>query len=82
MASSTFVVEEIHCGACEAAIGKALTRMDGVQHVDASSATNAVVVRFDETQTTGQAIAERLGAAGYPVVADSGGQDQEGRAER
>ncbi|SDY78522.1 copper chaperone [Modestobacter sp. DSM 44400] len=83
MASSTFVVEEIHCGACEAAIGKALTRMDGVQGVSANSATNQVAVRFDESQTTGEAIAQRLAAAGYPVVAGGDrGPDLEGRAGR
>jgi Cu+-exporting ATPase len=69
MASSTFVVEQIHCGACEAAIQKALTRMEGVQEVAADSATNKVSVRFDESQTSDDAIAERLATAGYPVVA-------------
>jgi Cu+-exporting ATPase len=69
MASSTFVVEQIHCGACETAIRKALTRLDGVQEVAADSATNQVTVRFDESQTSGDAIAERLTTAGYPVVA-------------
>jgi Cu+-exporting ATPase len=69
MASSTFVVEQIHCGACEAAIQKALTRMDGVQEVAADSATNQVSVRLDESQTSDGEIAERLATAGYPVLA-------------
>jgi Cu+-exporting ATPase len=69
MASSTFVVEQIHCGSCETAIQKALTRLDGVQEVTADSATNKISVRFDESQTSDDAIAERLATAGYPVLA-------------
>ena len=68
MASSTFVVEEIHCGACEVAIRKALTRLDGVREVGPDAASNRVSVVFDETQISDQVIAERLTAAGYPVV--------------
>jgi Cd2+/Zn2+-exporting ATPase len=69
MASSTFVVEQIHCGACETAITKSLTRLDGVHKVAADAATNQVSVRFDDSQTSDDEIAERLAAAGYPVVA-------------
>jgi copper chaperone CopZ len=69
MTISTFVIDEIHCGACETAIGKALTRMDGVQEVAAESTTNRVSVRFDESKTSDDAIAQRLATAGYPVVA-------------
>lgn len=68
MAQQTFFVEEIHCGACEDAIRKSLSRMDGVRNVEAEAETNRVSVNYDETATTDQAIAERLAAAGYPVV--------------
>jgi copper chaperone CopZ len=70
MASRTFVVEEIHCGACETALRKALTRVGGVQEVAADSATNQVSVRFDESRTSDREIAERLTAVGYPIVPD------------
>lgn len=66
MAKQTFAVEEIHCGACESAIHKALTRLEGVSGVSAESATNSVAVEFDESSTTAEAIAERLALAGYP----------------
>jgi Cu+-exporting ATPase len=68
MASRTFVVEQIHCGGCETAIRKALTRMDGVRDVTADSATNQVSVSFDESQTSDQEIGARLTTAGFPVV--------------
>ncbi len=69
MASETFTVEQIHCGACEAAIGKALTRVDGVRQVEADAASNRVTVLFDEAAVGVEQIAARLAEAGYPVVA-------------
>lgn len=68
VATHTFVVEEIHCGACESAIRKALTRLDGVRDVSPNSTTNAVTVEFEESQVGHDAIADRLALAGYPVV--------------
>lgn len=69
MASKTFTVEEIHCGACEAAIGKALARVDGVRQVEAAAASNRVTVLFDESAVEVGQIAARLADAGYPVLA-------------
>ena len=68
MATRTFVVEEIHCGACEGAVRKALARLDGVQDVAPDSATNQITVEFDDSQVGDDAIADRLALAGYPVV--------------
>jgi copper chaperone CopZ len=69
MATRTFVVEEIHCGACEMAVRKAVTRIEGVRDVTADAATNQVSVRFNESETSDREIGERLTAAGYRVVA-------------
>lgn len=68
MATHSFPVENIHCGGCESAITKALSRLDGVNDVAADSATNQVTVRYDESQTDRDSIAERLAAAGYSVI--------------
>ncbi len=68
MAHRTFVVQQIHCGACENAIRKSLTRLDGVRDVTPDAASNRVSVAFDETRTSEAAITERLATAGYPVV--------------
>lgn len=67
MASEIFTVEQIHCGACEAAVGKALTRVDGVRQVEAAS--NRVTVLFDENVVGVEQLATRLAEAGYPVIA-------------
>jgi len=69
MASATLTVEQIHCGACEAAIDRALTRVDGVRHVEADAASNRVTVLFDENTVGVEQIAARLTDAGYPVIA-------------
>lgn len=68
MATHTFRVEDIHCGGCESAIRKALTRLGGVSDVAPDTATNQVTVRYDESQTGTDEIAERLVTAGYPVI--------------
>ncbi len=69
MASKTFTVEQIHCDACETAIRKSLSRLDGVREVNPDAATNQVTVVFDESQVDADTVADRLGDAGYPVVA-------------
>ena len=69
MGTHTFRVEDIHCGGCESAIRKALTRLGGVSDVAPDSVTNQVTVRYDESQTSTEQIAERLATAGYPVLA-------------
>jgi copper chaperone CopZ len=68
MAQHTFAVQDIHCEACENAIRKSLSRMDGIRTVEPDSATNQVAVVYDERTTDEQAIAERLNTAGYPVT--------------
>jgi Cu+-exporting ATPase len=68
MAQHTFSVQEIHCEACENAIRKSLSRMDGIRTAEPDSSTNQVSVVYDETTTDEQSIAERLATAGYPVT--------------
>jgi len=68
MASETFTVEQIHCGACEAAISKSLTRVDGVRQVEADAASNRVRVLFEENVVGVEQLAARLAEAGYPAV--------------
>lgn len=69
MAQHTFTVAAIHCGACETAIRKSLSRVDGVSQVKPDAATNKVTVVFDEQLLDLDRLAGRLDAAGYPVLA-------------
>jgi copper chaperone CopZ len=68
MTQHTFAVQEIHCEACENAIRKSLSRLDGIRTVEPDASTNQVAVVYDEGATDKQAIAERLATAGYPVT--------------
>ena len=72
MSTYTFGVEDIHCGGCENAIHKALTRLDGVREVAADSATNEVTVSYHQSQTSIEEIGERLATAGYPPIGAAG----------
>lgn len=68
MPQHTFRVSDIHCGACEAAIAKSLSRLDGVAAVRPDAASNQVEVTYRDGETDPARIAERLADAGYPVV--------------
>jgi mercuric ion binding protein len=68
MATKTYTVEQIHCGACEIAIRKALGRVDGVTDVQPDSTTNQVTVVFDDARVDAETVTSRLTAAGYPVT--------------
>lgn len=68
MTAHTFDVQDIHCQGCEGAIRKALTRLDGVRDASADSVSNQVMVHYDGSQTSTEAIADRLATAGYPVI--------------
>lgn len=68
MAQHTFTVATIHCGACENAIRKSLSRVDGVRQVEPDAATSKVTVVFDEHLLDPDRLAGRLEAAGYPVL--------------
>ncbi len=68
MATKTYTVEEIHCGACEMAIRKALGRVDGVTDVQPDATTNQVTVVFDDARVDAETVASRLAAAGYPIT--------------
>ena len=78
MTQRTFPVDNIHCEGCSSSIRDALTRLDGVEVVEADPRTNAVVVSFIESQVDEEAIAERLGEAGFPVKGESA--DGDGKA--
>lgn len=62
----------IHCEGCANSIKRSLGKLPGVQEVDVDITGKNVRVNFDATQTTEDAIRDRLNAAGFPV--ESGAQ--------
>jgi copper chaperone CopZ len=60
-----FDVTGMTCGGCERALGRAVSRVPGVQDVSASHADRVAIVTYDEGVTTPEAIAAAIRQAGY-----------------
>jgi copper chaperone CopZ len=58
---------EMHCGGCEGTIKTALGALAGVQSVTASHKDKKVVVTFDSSKLTLDAIKEAIKGLGYTV---------------
>jgi copper chaperone len=56
------------CGGCEKAVQNALTQIDGVEDVSASSAANLVGITYDPAKVTRAMVKERIEALGYDVA--------------
>ncbi len=59
--------QPIHCASCEQRIGNALRRIDGVQDVRASAATQQVEVHFDPRRVGAAQLRGKLEQLGYQV---------------
>jgi copper chaperone CopZ len=69
LTEQTFLVHQIHCGSCEQAIRKSLSRLTGVTRVEPDHRINRVTVAFDDARVASDEIAARLEDVGYPVAA-------------
>ena len=65
MRTSTFTVDDIHCGGCEHTIRTLVGDVTGVEQVDPDHRTNQVVVTYDESQVDDAAIREALANTGF-----------------
>jgi Cu+-exporting ATPase len=61
-------VTGMSCAACSGRIEKALSQLDGVEHVDAIFSSNMVTVEYDESKTSLDVIKAVLSKTGYPVL--------------
>lgn len=62
-------VEGMHCAGCEAALRKALLRLEGVLDVAPDHQAGRVAVRFDPARVAEQQLVERIQQAGYQATA-------------
>lgn len=62
----TLSVPGMTCSTCPITVRKALSRVPGVSHVEASYETRQAVVTFDDAQATIQALTRATANAGYP----------------
>lgn len=65
--TSTFAVEGMTCGGCEAAIEIKLRNIDGVESAEASHEKGSAVVRYDPTKVTPDRIVSAIEDLGYKV---------------
>ncbi|SOC04167.1 Cu+-exporting ATPase [Rhodobacter sp. JA431] len=67
MASTKFIVEGMHCGACTGRVERALAAEPGVHSAAANLVARSVRVEFD-TPATAAGLTQALAKAGYPVA--------------
>jgi copper chaperone CopZ len=60
-----FDVTGMTCGGCERALGRAVSRLPGVEKVSASHSEQSATVTYDETVLGPDAIAAAIREAGY-----------------
>jgi copper chaperone CopZ len=56
------------CGGCESAVKRALSMIDGISDVTASSGGNQVSLRYDPAKISPATIAQRIELLGYEVA--------------
>ncbi|MDO4663779.1 MAG: heavy metal translocating P-type ATPase [Erysipelotrichaceae bacterium] len=65
MEKETFDVLGMTCAACQAAVNRAVVKIEGVNSVDVSLLSNTMKVEFDPEQTDAQTIIDAVEKAGY-----------------
>jgi len=68
MVTTTFTVNDIHCGSCEKTIRTALSRLPGVAMVVPSAERNDVKVSFDDTRVDDAQLRAALEEVGFAAV--------------
>ena len=65
MTTSTYIVDDIHCGGCERTIRTLVGDVTGVQHVEPDHRTNRITVTYDEILLDDEAVRDALANAGF-----------------
>ncbi len=64
---TTFRVNGMSCGGCSASIGRALSRLDGIEKAEADHEKGSAAVSFDEKTISKEKIIETIESLGYKV---------------
>jgi copper chaperone len=67
METFTVTAPDISCAHCQSTIEREVGSLAGVSSVAVDVATRQVLVRYDPSQVTREAIVERLDDEGYPI---------------
>ena len=68
--TAAFRVDGMHCAGCDNAIHEALNKMNGVYKVDVKMADKRVIVAFDKSKVTAEAITKAINDAGFKASAE------------
>ena len=71
--TKSFTVSGMTCGNCERHVRQAAEKLAGVTSVLVDRPANRATVSFDPAQTSPEAIAAAITAAGYDTTPSSGG---------
>ena len=64
---TTFNVSGMSCGGCSASIGRALSRLDGIEKAEADHVKGSAEVSYDDTMISKEKIIETIENLGYIV---------------
>jgi len=68
--TASFRVSGMHCAGCEDHVREALNTLKGIYKVDVKMADKRVVVSFDKSKVTADAIAKAIAGAGFEASAE------------
>ena len=66
--SATFSISNMTCALCPITVKAAMSRVEGVKHVDVSQKLAQATVSYDDAVATADAIAAAATNAGYPAT--------------
>ena len=72
MQTLSFDIDGMTCGGCTGSVQRALTKLDGISHVEVSLSPGVATVVIDPTRVTSAQIESAISRLGYPVKAKSG----------
>ncbi len=67
----TFKVSGMHCNGCSSSIGRALSRLDGIEHAEADFEKGITDVSYNEKAIEKEKIVETIENLGYKVEGES-----------
>lgn len=68
MRTSTYTVDDIHCGGCEGTIRTLVGDVEGVHEVKPDRKTNQVVITYDESLLDDDAVRDALASSGFAPI--------------
>lgn len=68
--TAAFRVTGMHCAGCEDHVREALNKLNGIYKVDVKMADKRVIVAFDKSKVTPEAISKAMTEAGFQASAE------------